>query len=86
MKPVEVVRYDHGWPEVFEELRVRVAAALGGLHLRIEHVGSTAIPGCAAKPVVDMVVVVASAHDVGEAIDRLAAAGYVHKGDGGGKR
>ncbi len=60
----------------------RVARALDGLSFCTEHVGSTAIPGCAAKPIVDLVVVVGPP-DKDEAISRLAAAGYVHKGDGG---
>lgn len=81
--PIEVVTYDPGWPQVFEELRGRVAQVLDGLFFRTEHVGSTAISGCAAKPVIDMDVILTFAGDVGEVIDRLSAAGYVHKGDGG---
>ncbi len=81
-KPIQVVDYDSRWPEVFEGLRGRVARALDGLHFCMEHVGSTAIPGCAAKPIVDLVAVV-GCRDRDEAISRLAAAGYVHKGDGG---
>lgn len=81
-KPIEVVEYDPGWPEVYEGLRGQVARALDGLHFCMEHVGSTAIPGCAAKPIVDLVAVV-GCRDKDEAISRLAAAGYVHKGDGG---
>jgi GrpB-like predicted nucleotidyltransferase (UPF0157 family) len=49
----------------------------------IEHIGSTAVPGLAAKPIIDIDVVVADEADVAEAIAMLAAAGYPHKGDAG---
>jgi GrpB-like predicted nucleotidyltransferase (UPF0157 family) len=52
--PVEVVPYDPSWPDAFEEWRRRLAGALGETAARIEHVGSTAVPGLAAKPVVDV--------------------------------
>lgn len=57
-----------------------MAAALDDVAVAIEHVGSTAVPGLAAKPVIDLVVVV-EPERVQEAIDRLAAVGYVHRGD-----
>jgi GrpB-like predicted nucleotidyltransferase (UPF0157 family) len=79
--PVVIVDYDPRWPNLFEELRARVAAALGGLVVIVEHVGSTAVPGLAAKPIIDMDVVVPSVTDIPEAIVRLAALGYVHRGD-----
>src|SRR5436190_20528847 len=50
---VEVVDYDPSWPARFAEHRARLAAALGATAVRIEHVGSTAVPGLAAKPIVD---------------------------------
>ena len=52
--PVEVVRYRETWPRIFEAWRARLAEALGPTARRIEHVGSTAVPGLAAKPVVDL--------------------------------
>ncbi|HYI67341.1 MAG TPA: GrpB family protein [Candidatus Limnocylindrales bacterium] len=51
---VEVVPYDSRWPARFEAWRHRLAAALGSAATRIEHVGSTAVPGLAAKPIVDI--------------------------------
>ncbi len=57
--------------------------ALGDLAVRIEHVGSTAVPGLAAKPVIDMDVVVASRAEVPMAIERLSRLGYLHQGDMG---
>ncbi|MBN1976696.1 MAG: GrpB family protein [Anaerolineae bacterium] len=55
---VEVVDYDPTWPDQFEAERARIAAALGDLALEIHHVGSTAIPGIDAKPIIDTMVVV----------------------------
>lgn len=80
-KPIEIVPYDSRWPEVFEEIRRRVATALGDVAIAIEHVGSTAVPGLAAKPVVDLDVVVRSVEDVPMAIARLQPLGYVREGD-----
>lgn len=60
MEPVtvELVGYRPEWPRIFERERDRVRAALGRVAKRIEHVGSTAVPGLAAKDVVDVVVTV----------------------------
>lgn len=80
MKTITVVDYDPAWPAVFETLRTRLLDALGGLAASIEHVGSTAVPGLAAKPVIDIDVVVRSPADVPEAITRLTTLGYVHRG------
>ena len=60
--------------------RVRAAFADGPL-IAVEHVGSTSVAGLAAKPVIDMDVIVPSASDVPDALARLASAGYVHQGD-----
>jgi GrpB-like predicted nucleotidyltransferase (UPF0157 family) len=80
-RPIEIVDYDDSWPEEFERLRARLAAALGPVATRIEHVGSTAVPGLAAKPKLDVDVVVASDADVEAAIVRLAEIGFVHQGN-----
>ena len=80
-RPVIIVDYDPHWPDLFEELRAPVVAAMGDLIVIVEHVGSTAVPGLAAKPIIDMDVVVPSDADISEAIGRLATLGYVHRGD-----
>ena len=49
--------------------------------MSVEHVGSTAVPGLAAKPIIDMDVVVAAPDNLSEAIERLATLGYVHRGN-----
>jgi GrpB-like predicted nucleotidyltransferase (UPF0157 family) len=80
-EPIAVVDYDPHWPALFETLRAEVAGALGDLALAIEHVGSTAVPGLAAKPIIDMDVLLRSASDLSVCMERLAALGYEHRGD-----
>jgi GrpB-like predicted nucleotidyltransferase (UPF0157 family) len=81
LNPIILVDYDPNWPTLFNELRDRVAAVLGDLAMVIEHVGSTSIPGCSAKPIIDMDVVIASRADLSPTIALLATLGYVHQGD-----
>ena len=76
-----VAEYDPQWPEVFRWLRDRLDAALAGVAHVTEHVGSTAVPGLDAKPIVDVDVVVPDQAAVGQAIDALAVAGWRHQGD-----
>ena len=80
-EPVVVVPYDPAWPAAFALLLDRLAPVLGELAAGIEHVGSTAVPGLAAKPIVDVDVVIRHAEDLDETVRRLAALGYVHLGD-----
>jgi GrpB-like predicted nucleotidyltransferase (UPF0157 family) len=82
-EPVVVVDYDEAWPGIFEALRVRVARGLGDLAIAVEHVGSTAIPGLAAKPIVDIDVVIASRDALPAAIAALRRLGYAYRGDQG---
>jgi GrpB-like predicted nucleotidyltransferase (UPF0157 family) len=81
--PAEVVDYDPRWPLWFAEIRARVTPYLGDLPHHIEHVGSTAVPGLAAKPIIDLDIVLPTADLVPVAIERLTAAGYRHEGDQG---
>jgi GrpB-like predicted nucleotidyltransferase (UPF0157 family) len=55
VNPIVVVEYDPAWPDLFAALRTPVAAALEDVAVAIEHVGSTAVPGLAAKPIIDLV-------------------------------
>jgi GrpB-like predicted nucleotidyltransferase (UPF0157 family)/predicted kinase len=80
-EPVVVTDYDPAWPRRFEERAASIRAALGDLAVAVEHAGSTAVPGLAAKPVLDIDIVVGSAGDVRQAIERLRALGYEHEGD-----
>ena len=78
---VVVVDYDEDWPRRFEELRARTWSVVSDVALRIEHVGSTSVPGLAAKPIIDLSVVVAARNDVPLTIARLATLGYQHRGN-----
>jgi GrpB-like predicted nucleotidyltransferase (UPF0157 family) len=80
---VVIAEYDPGWPALFERIAEPVRRAVAELEADVEHVGSTAVPGLAAKPVVDIDVVVRAERDVGAAVDRLGSLGYVHQGDQG---
>jgi len=80
-RPVIVVDYDPAWPRDFDVLRQRIWPSLADVALRVEHVGSTSIPGLAAKPIIDMTIVVSTRDDVPKAIERLASLGYVHRGN-----
>lgn len=81
MARVEVVPYDEEWPRIFERIRARVWPAVQHAALRMEHVGSTSVPGLHAKPVVDICIVVASRRDVPFVIKGLATVGYTHRGE-----
>jgi GrpB-like predicted nucleotidyltransferase (UPF0157 family) len=81
MKTIAVVDYDPAWPAAFESLRAAIWPAVHDIATAIEHVGSTAVPGLAGKPVVDLDIVVSTASAAATAIRRLGALGYVHRGD-----
>ena len=81
MRTIVVVEYDSAWPELFRQLRPPVWSLVRDVALSIEHVGSTAVPGLAAKPIIDMSVIVASDRAVPVVIARLATLGYVHLGN-----
>jgi GrpB-like predicted nucleotidyltransferase (UPF0157 family)/quercetin dioxygenase-like cupin family protein len=73
--------YDSRWPDWFEQIRATVWPAVGDVVLRIDHVGSTSVPGLAAKPIIDLDIVVADEAGVGPVIERLAGIGYRWRGD-----
>lgn len=79
--PAVVTAYDPRWPGLFEVLRDRADAALAGVAHVTEHVGSTAVPGLDAKPIIDLDVVVPDKAAARAAIKALAAAGWQHEGD-----
>jgi GrpB-like predicted nucleotidyltransferase (UPF0157 family) len=75
--PVTLAEYDPQWPRLFEREAERIRTALGDRALAVEHVGSTAVPGLAAKPIVDIVLVVDDSADETGYAPALEAAGYV---------
>jgi GrpB-like predicted nucleotidyltransferase (UPF0157 family) len=72
---IEVTAYDESWPARFAEWRARLAAALRPAAIRIEHVGSTAVPGLAAKPIIDIQVSVANLEDEASYVPAIEASG-----------
>ncbi|MFJ8855953.1 GrpB family protein [Streptomyces sp. NPDC102437] len=78
---IVVSDYDPEWSERFEDLRQRLAPHVANLAVSIEHVGSTAVPGCAAKPIIDLDIVVSEEAVIPELISRLTGLGYCHEGD-----
>jgi GrpB-like predicted nucleotidyltransferase (UPF0157 family) len=75
------VPYDSEWPAQFEMIRSRLAPYFADGLAAMEQVGSTAVPGMAAKPVIDLELVVGTAPDVPVVIERLGQLGYIHRGD-----
>jgi GrpB-like predicted nucleotidyltransferase (UPF0157 family) len=71
-----IVDYDPCWPELFEREALRIRAVLENRALRIEHVGSTSVPGLAAKPTIDLLLEVADSADETLYAPALEAAGY----------
>jgi len=78
---ITVVDYDPAWSTQFETLRSIILSAVGDIAVAMEHVGSTSVPGLAAKPIIDIDVVVACAADIPVAVERLAVIGYEHQGN-----
>ena len=78
---VVVVDYDPQWEKNFQVIRGELQAALGEIAIAVEHVGSTAVPGLAAKPILDIDVVIDQASDLPEAVERLRRVGYIHEGN-----
>jgi GrpB-like predicted nucleotidyltransferase (UPF0157 family) len=75
--PIVLDDYDPEWARLFEREARKIRAALGDAALRLEHVGSTAVPGLAAKPIVDIVLVVADSAEEDVYVPALQAEGYV---------
>jgi GrpB-like predicted nucleotidyltransferase (UPF0157 family) len=81
---VEVVDYDERWPADFRRIANELSAVLGELIIGIEHVGSTSVPGLAAKPMIDIDVLIRSSESqFAEIRDRLERFGYIHRGPRG---
>jgi DNA-3-methyladenine glycosylase I len=74
---IELAEYDPRWPELYAREEARIRAALGDRALLVEHVGSTSVPGLAAKPIVDIVLTVPDSADEPSYVPALEGAGYV---------
>ena len=80
---VTVIEYDPAWPLEFEREASRIRGALGENCLEVYHIGSTSVPGLAAKPIIDILPVVRSLEAVDAAKDSLEALGYEYLGEFG---
>jgi GrpB-like predicted nucleotidyltransferase (UPF0157 family) len=82
-RTLRLVAYDPAWPVRFAAEAARLRAALGGAASAVEHVGSTAVPGLAGKPVLDLAVAVASEADADACVAPLEGRGYEYRGPHG---
>jgi GrpB-like predicted nucleotidyltransferase (UPF0157 family) len=76
-RQIKIVDYDTDWPKKFQTHRKIIADALGSSTLQIDHIGSTSVPALAAKPIIDILVVVLNSADESDYLPQLEAAGYV---------
>jgi GrpB-like predicted nucleotidyltransferase (UPF0157 family) len=79
--PIRVMAYDAQWPTLFIEQSETMRAALGEVALRIDHIGSTAVPGLAAKPIIDIQISVAAFDPLEAFRTPLERSGYVFSAD-----
>jgi GrpB-like predicted nucleotidyltransferase (UPF0157 family) len=75
--PIQLTEYSAEWPALFLREANRVRATLGDRVLMLEHVGSTSVPGLAAKPIIDMILAVADSADEPAYVPAMESAGYV---------
>ena len=80
-KRVIVSPYTPNWKSDFAAIKAELEAALDGLILSIEHVGSTAVEGLSAKPCIDIDVIIEDYSVFPAVVEKLAAIGYIHEGD-----
>ena len=80
-KHVVVRPYDASWAQDFLDIRRELEEALSGLALRIEHVGSTSVPGLSAKPIIDIDVVIRDGSVLPAVIEAMESIGYHHEGN-----
>lgn len=80
-KKVVVVPYDPAWEKQFRQIAAELKQTLGELALAVEHVGSTAVPGLAAKPIIDIDVVIRDYSVFSQVVELLERSGYYHEGD-----
>ncbi len=73
---VVLAEYDPEWPAMYARGEEKIRAALGDRALQVEHTGSTSVPGLAAKPIIDITLVVADSADEAAYVADLEAAGY----------
>src|SRR6266705_4672296 len=75
--PITLVEYDLAWPRLYAREAQRIRSAIGPRALQLDHIGSTSVPGLMAKPIIDILLVVADSADEPSYVPALEAAGYV---------
>ncbi len=80
---IEVVDYDPAWPKLFETEQTLLCRVLGEVAERIRHIGSTAVPGLAAKPIIDILVEVTDLESLDAMNNEMSAIGYTPMGEFG---
>lgn len=80
---VEVVPYDAKWPQIFEKEALAIRRALGPNCVEVHHIGSTAVPGLSAKPIIDILPVVKNILEVDQCVSAMERLGYEAKGEFG---
>lgn len=83
MDKVFLLDYDPRWPDLYEEERAKIAGTLADLVVDIHHIGSTSVPGLAAKPVIDILVGVKHLDLTSTHMAEMTAVGYEYRGDAG---
>jgi len=81
MNKISVVDYDSQWPQIFQSLKRVFEERFVHLYISVEHVGSTSVPGLAAKPKIDLDIIVEEEAKVKAVIIELEKLGYEHRGD-----
>lgn len=76
--PVTIEEYDERWPRLYEEEAEQLGAALGSDAVRVNHIGSTAVPGLAAKPTIDILLEIGDDADIVRVIRALEREGYLY--------
>lgn len=80
---IEVIDYDSSWHAAFAAEKIHLQEAIGSNAVSVEHIGSTAVVGLAAKPIIDILIAVTSLSELDRANDVIAALGYAVKGENG---
>lgn len=78
---VKIVNYNPNWVQEFKQIKSYLMEFIRGKVVRVEHVGSTSVPGLPAKPIIDLDVIIESREELPEIITWLKQAGYEHEGD-----
>ena len=81
--PIIVVKYDPIWPVHFQKLKYVLDRKFQNLSVNIEHIGSTSVPGLAAKPILDIAIIIPNRDLLPPIINNLSELGYEHNGDQG---